>query len=532
MAYHGSMQNKLFIFLNLPWRLISLYSYIVCILVILPLIVLTNRLEYNPPGFFIDEAIYGFEAYSLIKGNGHSSSGELLPRLFLNPGESIRNHSAYTYFIIPFIYFFGFTEFAIRLTSVFFSVGLLLLIFILMKDKVKKGSLYLLALYWPFIPWVFLLSRIGMEFIATAFFFTLTLLVLNRIYSAKYPSSFSYALLFISIGNLFYIYAAGKVLATGFMAISIGIMLYKKTKIATIVIFMALYMVIYALSIPYMLDKSFFYRIDELKQCQTSAFICFANNIMTHFSPYSYFKKTYLPPDFAVPTHSITDTPLVPIFFAPFLLLGAIVLVKKCFKKDGFCLLVSYSAVLAIIPASLTIRGFDSYRSVSLLPLVVILSIYGFDMCLIWLKKLGRAPMFLFISLSITLMLLEITTITNKLNLYEYQVHAASYSGWQYGYRNIFTYFKEYYQDYDGFRVTPQVAYLPFLYLRFFDPAASYVKIQIGGIDYQSNEKILYAIRPEEVSMNDFVIKKVIYYPNNKDIAFYIGEYKSFIQYN
>lgn len=501
----------------------GLYSIIIILLILVPLFVLTYRLSYNPPGFFIDEAIYGYEAYSLITTKGHSSSGEFLPRLFLNPGETIRNHSAFTYFTIPLIYLFGISEFSVRLTSVLFSLGLLFLILLLLRTKVTIFSLCLIVLFWPFIPWVFLLSRIGMEFIGTAFFFTLTTYILSRMYNMKDFSIYSYILLIFSIGNLFYIYAAGKILALGLMIFSILLLISKKINIYRILTLTGLFISSLALSIPYVIDGSFFYRVDELKQCRVNKIYCFGSNLLSHVSPNSYFKKTYLPPDFSVPTHSITDTPLIPLFFAPFLIIGLIIILKNAFKKNFFSLLIVYCTILAMIPASLTIRGFDSYRSVGLLPIIIIISLLGFDACLRWIRLFNIKLVFIFVIFSFSIASIEIYSLFNKITAYEQLTHVASYSGWQYGYRAIFTYFTDHYTEYDHFLVTDKVAYLPKLYLRFFDPGGSCPKIKIGSTEYQNSKRTLYAIRPEELSWDNFKIKHTIYYPNENDAAFYLG---------
>lgn len=85
-------------------------------------------------------------------------------------------------------------------------------------------------------------------------------------------------------------------------------------------------------------------------------------------------------------------------------------------------------------------------------------------------------------------------------------------------------YIDEHYQEYDRFVVTKYIAYGPEIYIKYFDPQEQYKKIQIGSITQTSSPRTLYVIRSYELPKENFLVKHIIYYPNNRDAAYYIGE--------
>lgn len=515
-------------------RLIKNYLIII-LLVLIPLAIFTFRLDRNPPGFFIDESIYGYEAYHILNTKGYSSSGEFLPRLILNPGESIRNHSLFVYFVIPFIKIFGVSESSVRLTSVAISVTLISLIYFLLKNRVSLSAILFAVFWWPITSWVFLLSRIGMEFLACAIVYIFAILMIVKIYNSTRKTNFFYILILaLSLGILFYIYAAGKLLAIGLFNFALFILLKKRDSPAGIFTLFVIFQMVLLLSFSYILDSSFFYRFSELKDCKGSQRQCLVNNISSHINLVSYFKKDYEPPDFKVVTHSIIGTSLLPFYLIPVLLLGLISALYKIYKRDFVAIIIVFSFLLGMLPASLTIRGFDSYRSVMLLPLLFIFIIYGFNLIV---KVFARSSYNKSLFLGIMVIFISSMVIVGQKELqaefnYENQVAAATYSGWQYGYQQIFDYFVSHYKEYDKFLVTDKIAYLPSLYIRFFDPMQQYKKIKIATFNLDKLDlqnyyfgKVLIASRPEEIANTNFRVKSVIYYPNNKDVAFYIGEF-------
>lgn len=482
--------------------------------------IFTHRLEHNPPGFFIDEAIYGFEAYSILNNGGRSSSDELWPRLFLNPGAERRDHGIYTYLVMPFIRVLGMNEFAVRFTSVFGSLSLLICIIVLSKSIASTTSIALATPLWPITSWAFLLSRIGMEFIWTALLFTLALILLHVIHTDRAHVHRNAFLLSIVLAMLFYVYAAGKVMAPALLALGILFLLRDGPSRESLAILLVPFSLAALLSLPYIIDASFFYRFDELKECETSPAVCLLGNLLSHFDYRSYFADTYVPHDFYVFSHSISGTSLVPRYLSPFLILGLSAVVYRAIRRNDVSLLLLAAVFVASVPSSLTIRGFDSYRSVALLPLIFIFIIGGVD---IVMQLLARLPNMILGNLCLLLISIAIfylsTRELNTLFAYEYNTEAATRFGWEFGTKEIFNYFIDHYHEYDAFRITEDIAFLPRLYVRFYDPRKEYSKIQVGGIDQARRGSVLYAVRPGEISREHLLLRKIIYYPNGHDEA-------------
>lgn len=499
------------------------------LLLIFSFIFFTYRLDRNPPGFFIDESINGFEASSILKTGGFSSNGEFFPRMFLNPGEVIRNHAIFVYPVALSMMIFGNNELSVRLTSVFFSIMIILLLFIKMR-KQYPIAVYFGILLWPFTSWVFLLSRIGMDFIFCAFLFTCALLLIDNFlhFNLSVKNLTLFGLVCIT---LFFSYAPGKILAPGLLLIVFIINIISKNaltvKIRNAVLLLTAALIILLLSYQYILDNSFFYRSDELMiQCKQPPVVCFARNIMSHFSWQSYFENTYTPKDFPVITHSIPDTSLLPKIFIPFLLIGFFYVLRKAYSRNYSSLTSIFLFLLATIPASLTIRGFDSYRSVALLPFLFIFSIEGFNLILINIQKLNKYAGIIFCCIVIILSLFFLSSDIQKMQNYEFNTSAASYSGWQFGYKKIDNFIKTHYDNYDLFLVSSQIAYLPNLYIRFYDPYQQFGKIKILTSESikLATSQTLFALSPAEINLlPKFHQQYQIYYPNQKDVAFILG---------
>ena len=121
-----------------------------------------------PLGLYADEAMFGYEAYSILK-TGHDHHGNFLPIFFQAYGSYV--NGLYYYCAVPFIAVLGPTITAVRLTSV--ALGILAVFF-----TYKVASLYvnrLTALIAAFLlavaPWHIQYSRIAMDPISGPAFF-------------------------------------------------------------------------------------------------------------------------------------------------------------------------------------------------------------------------------------------------------------------------------------------------------------------------------------------------------------------------
>jgi len=136
------------------------------------LLAICLRLPYVssvPSGFHADEAVFGYNAYSILK-TGRDEYGRFLPLILESFGDS--KAAVYSYLTIPSIFIFGLTEFAVRLPTVIFGVLLVLLAYLLVFSISKDKRLALVASFLSAIsPLGIMLSRTQCDSLVSVFFF-------------------------------------------------------------------------------------------------------------------------------------------------------------------------------------------------------------------------------------------------------------------------------------------------------------------------------------------------------------------------
>lgn len=129
------------------------------------------KLGINPPGLYWDEAVFGYDAYSILK-TAKDHHGVFMPLFFESFGDW--KLPVYHYLLVPSIAIFGLSEFAIRFPSAFFGVLTIITFFFLIKKLTENINLSLMATFFLAIsPWHIQFSRGGFESTAGLFFLTL-----------------------------------------------------------------------------------------------------------------------------------------------------------------------------------------------------------------------------------------------------------------------------------------------------------------------------------------------------------------------
>lgn len=131
------------------------------------------KLTEIPDSFSNDEAIFGYNAYSLLQ-TGRDEYGKLLPIISESNGDF--KLLLLSYWLIPFVKIFGLNEFAVRLGQVIATFAVLTIVFLLVKKisgNVKLGllTLFLLSLS----PWFIIFGRSACETMISMFFFYLSM---------------------------------------------------------------------------------------------------------------------------------------------------------------------------------------------------------------------------------------------------------------------------------------------------------------------------------------------------------------------
>ncbi|GEM_PF-2267833 len=129
-----------------------------------------------PEGINNDEALTGYEAYSLLK-TGKDHRGNVWPLYFEGFSDRVDNRfSMYIYADIPAVALFGLNEFSTRLPAAIFGVLTVLITYCLSKEIFNNKNIGLLsALLLAISPWHVMLSRAGHEAIMVPFLLSLGL---------------------------------------------------------------------------------------------------------------------------------------------------------------------------------------------------------------------------------------------------------------------------------------------------------------------------------------------------------------------
>jgi hypothetical protein len=128
---------------------------------VLALLIFTWQLASVPPGVYVDEAVTGYNAYSVLM-TGKDEYGKAFPILFRYFGSWLPFLNLYL--LAPVVKVMGLSELAVRLPAAFLGTGVCLVIYVLLKLKTKSESIASWgAVFMTVIPWMTFNARLGYE---------------------------------------------------------------------------------------------------------------------------------------------------------------------------------------------------------------------------------------------------------------------------------------------------------------------------------------------------------------------------------
>jgi len=129
------------------------------------------RISSLPSSVYWDEASIGYNAYS-VGMDGKDEWGSFLPLHFRAFGEF--KLPVYIYGVVPFVKMFGLNAFAVRFPSVLFTIGIVVLTYLIAKKVIRDESAALFSAFYIVVtPWLFIFSRSGYEATAGLMFYLL-----------------------------------------------------------------------------------------------------------------------------------------------------------------------------------------------------------------------------------------------------------------------------------------------------------------------------------------------------------------------
>ncbi len=404
-----------------------------------------SDLSSNPPSLNWDEISHGYNAYSILK-TGTDEWGMI-------PVFNFRAYGDYPttlnmYLTIPFIVFFGLTEFAIRLPHVLLGALTVISTFWIAYGISKRKEVALLtSLLIAVEPWTLFTSRIVLQSNLSIFLLiTSAAFFVNRESSKKYLS-YSLIALFLTLFS----YHTTRIFSP--LLLLSAIYIYKKELIKKkYLIYSGLFLVLslFILLNPAararakylsLFDQGAINKIENLQNKYGRIYVnkitytvyTLGLNYIEYFSPKFLFLKGGTQYQFSVPDIGL----LYPVHM-PFFYIGLVLIVLKALrdKELNYKFLLIW-ILLAPIPASITNEHFAVLRATTMIPTVQIASALGLFYVLERISANFRKYAILAYAV---LLFLYVGGYLQILNTGYKEQFSQS---WQYGYKEVAEYIKE-----------------------------------------------------------------------------------------
>lgn len=488
------------------------------------------NLSNLPQGLFCDEASIGYNAYTLV-ASGTDEYGKKMPIFFEAFGEYKNPIQVYSTTIPVLI--FGLNEFSVRVTSVIYGLGSLIVFYFLLKEifrasAYKKNIALLGTFFLAITPWHLHFSRVSLEGIMAFVFFT-TLGVLFFLKSQQKPIYLLFAAGMLTISMYAYFPAR---LFVPFFGIFIAILYHKfllKNKKYTFFALLILILLLLPLVFHLFLQDGFarwrqvsiFYNQSQ----NVNSTIHIMTNYFLHFSPdFLFLKGDSGMKDNLINRHSVMGFGELYVFELPLLFLGIYYLFRQ--NKKICILLLGWLLLYPLGSMFTTDLNPQATRSIIGVIPFTILSCAGV-LCVI--KKFDptlrrRAAFILGITVMVALCYFYAYFRTYTII---YPTFSSGFWGWQSGPRDVVNYFLEHKNNYEQMIMMGSLNQ-PEIFIKFYDPKmACQSKCIVGNMNqYNSQVRQLFAVstdRMGEIKDETFLTKKIIFYPNQQP-AFYIGE--------
>jgi len=441
------------------------------------------KLNEFPIALNWDEVSHGYNAYSVLL-TGKDQWGNV-------PIFNFRAYGDYPttlnlYLTIPFVRLFGLNEWSIRLPSAILGTATIVSVYFLglyLFSSTQKALL--LAFIFAISPWSFFPSRaVFQSTVAQFFLVTGATLILSRR---------------LLIGSLLFAISAYGYHNTRIIAPLIYpiLMFYPRPKIQKTHLFaIAIFALITLPSIFHLLtpesrarnawvgiiDQGAISYLEQQRNLRDNSLaskiifnkptyfaFSFTRNYLVLLNPVNLFFRSTNNYQFNIPGFGI----LLPVWL-PFFYLGLFL----ALKKHRYLVL---SFLICLLPSAITRGDFPVIRAMSSLPLPQVFILLGFEKLLSHLPRQRRSILLLFIGLSVF-------QFTSYLRHYFLTYPTQYASSWQYGYKEVVSYLKNNYSQYNQIFITKKYGE-PHEYILFFWPwnPRSYQTDPTQNWDYHAN---------------------------------------------
>lgn len=388
---------------------------IICLIFILTRI---YKISEIPVSVYWDEASIGYNAYSVIQ-TGKDEWGNALPIHFRAFGEF--KLPVYIYTVAGFVNLFGLNELTVRIPAVLYSLGVVILTYLLAKQLFSNIKIALLSSFIISIsPWLFIFSRTGYEATSGLAFYLLAIYLFIKKDKSYWYILFSILSFILSA----YSYNSFRVITP--LTILILVIykirfLLKSWEHSILPILISVIVLFFSIIPIYRLYK---YDAGVVRLQAVSANNgTMVKNYLSHFSLSFLFLKGDGNPRSQQP--GFGQLYWLELILLP---LGLIFLIKN---RTKYKLLLLFFLLLGPIPAAITKESPHALRSLSMVPFLSMISASG----VIALGQIVKKENIIYVLSIITFIFLFINYVLNFINIYPNQ----SSQDWQYGYKEIFT---------------------------------------------------------------------------------------------
>lgn len=473
----------------------------------------------NPPGFFADEAAYGYNAYTILH-TAKDEFGTTLPLFFESFGDY--KTPVYIYSMIPFVGILGLSELPVRLTSALYGVMTVAAVYLLVKELFGQRSTALVAaLILAISPWHIFYTRTGFGEIAVHVFFLVLALYFFLVGTRRPPFLLAAAL---ALALALYSYRAAWIIAP--LLLIVVIVLYRRELIQHWRFSLTGLFILALASVPILL---LIFNVDERAQDRSILNLELGTwgtveRAIEHYV--SYYKPSFLLDGTAETNlrHVIPGFGWIYLWQVPF---GALGLAALAWRPTRPKLLVL--SLLAVFPVAgaVTVESPVSARALFGSVAFAIVTAYGFVTAMRLLGAWRPSPRFELAGAGLAVVLLLGTGIVGGLRFgafldtYHGRYQENASSDWQWGGRAVVERFLEEESQYDRLWVDGGAFIRPDIFIRFYAPDGCANCHVTHEVVYQPELRHFYALRPggppwfEELG-EEFEYVGEIYYPNGE----------------
>lgn len=368
------------------------FLFLICLLF---LVTRLFKISEIPPSVYWDEASIGYNAYA-IGIDGRDEWGEFLPLHFRAFGEF--KLPVYIYSVAPFVKIFGLDAFSVRFPSVLYSLGIVLVTYLLAKKISKNETVSVFSAFFVAVtPWLFIFSRTGYEATAGLLFFLLGIYLCLK--SIKRPQFFLVATL--SFIASIYSYNSFRLLSPIYFTFFLTFFVFRQRKILKkrLWYFLPSLALLVLSSVP--IYRLYRYDTGNLRMMNVgiqgelndrASF--FVKNYISHFSPdflFSYGDRNL--------RSQMPGYGQIYWISLPLLICGLLAIFKK--RQLGHYLVLGM-LILSPLPAAITKECPHALRSILMLPTLAMVA--GLGLQLLTEKFVGQKKVIIFLCVSVFLL--------------------------------------------------------------------------------------------------------------------------------